>query len=132
VSQVIGAELRFEAIGCVAERCGHHSRIGDDHVEGLTFGPQVIGASAYAFQIGKIEFNQFEASAMGRGVFAHLLCSSFGLVQIPCCTYNVSAVSGKRTRSFNSKSCRNARDQNAFACQIDAGQNVICRRACSK
>jgi hypothetical protein len=82
----------------VAERCGHHSRLGDDNVEGLTFGLQVVSASAYALQAGKIEFNQFEASAMGRGVFARLLGCSFGLVQIPCGTHNGSAVSGKRTR----------------------------------
>jgi hypothetical protein len=43
VSQVIGPELRFEAIGCMAEWCGHHSRTGDDNVEGLIFGPQVWG-----------------------------------------------------------------------------------------
>src|SRR6266536_1433697 len=30
---VIRSELRFEALGGVAERCGHHSGIGDDQVE---------------------------------------------------------------------------------------------------
>jgi len=34
VAQVIGPELCFEAFGCVAERCGHHSSIGDDHIQG--------------------------------------------------------------------------------------------------
>src|SRR5215472_516554 len=37
VAQVIRPELRFEAVGCVAEWCGHHARIGDDSVERLSF-----------------------------------------------------------------------------------------------
>src|SRR5271154_3206308 len=36
VAQVIRAELCFETIGCVAERCGHNSGVGDDHVERLS------------------------------------------------------------------------------------------------
>ena len=35
MAQMIGAELRFEAVRGMAERCGHYSRIGDDHVEGF-------------------------------------------------------------------------------------------------
>jgi hypothetical protein len=59
VAQVIRAELRFESIGCVAERCGHHAGIGDDHVERFRFRQQPVGAGTHAFQVGKIEFNQF-------------------------------------------------------------------------
>ena len=73
MAQMIRAELRFEAVGCVAERCGHHSCIGDDNVEGFAFGQQRVGAGTHAFQVGKVEFNQFEGSAMGRGSF--LTCS---------------------------------------------------------
>src|SRR6266852_1932823 len=36
MAQMIGAELRFKAVRGMAKRCGHHSRISDDHVEGLT------------------------------------------------------------------------------------------------
>ena len=41
VAQVIRAELRFEAVRSVAERCGHHSRICDDNVERFTLWPAV-------------------------------------------------------------------------------------------
>src|SRR5262245_36325957 len=37
VTEVIGAELRFESISRMPKRCCHYSRICDDHVEGLTF-----------------------------------------------------------------------------------------------
>ena len=59
VAQVIRAELRFESIGCVAERCGHHAGIGDDYVERFRLRQEPIGAGTHAFQVGKIEFNQF-------------------------------------------------------------------------
>jgi len=80
VTQMICAELRFEAVSCVAERCGHHSGIGDDHVERFSFSQQPVGTSADAFQVGKIDFNQFEASAIGCGVLSHLLSCGFSLV----------------------------------------------------
>ena len=76
VAQVIRPELRFEAIGGVAERCGHHSCICNHHVEGFTFCQQSVGAGTHAFQIGKVEFNQFDASAIGRGLLSHLLSCS--------------------------------------------------------
>jgi hypothetical protein len=36
VAQLIGAELCFKAVDGMAKRCGHHARVGDDHVEGFT------------------------------------------------------------------------------------------------
>jgi hypothetical protein len=80
VAQVIAPELCFEAVGCVAERCGHHSSIGDDHIERLPVRQQPVGAGAHAFQVGKIEFNEFEPSVIGCGVLSHSLGCSFGLV----------------------------------------------------
>jgi hypothetical protein len=58
----------------------------------------------HAFQVGKIEFSQFEASAIGRRVLLHLLGCSVGLVQIPCRTYNVSAVGRQGARRFHADS----------------------------
>ena len=104
VAQVIRRELRFEAIGCVAERGGHHPGIGHDHVERFSFCQQPVGTGTHAFQVGKIELNQFEASAIGRGVVSHLLGCSCGLVQIPRRPYNLSAVRGQRAPRFHADS----------------------------
>ena len=48
VAEVIRPELRLEAVGCVAERCGHHSCIGDDHLERVPFCQQRVGAGTHA------------------------------------------------------------------------------------
>jgi hypothetical protein len=80
VAQVIGPELCFEAVGCVAELCGHYSGIGDDYIQRFAFLQQPVGSGAHALQVGKIEFNEFEASAVGCGVLSHWLRCSFGLV----------------------------------------------------
>jgi len=76
VAQVIRPVLHFEAIGGVAERCGHHSGISDDHVEPFSLCQQPVGAGTHAFQVGKVEFNQFDASAIGSGFLSHLLSCS--------------------------------------------------------
>ena len=34
--EMIGAELRFEAVGGLALRTRHHAGIGDDHIEGFS------------------------------------------------------------------------------------------------
>jgi hypothetical protein len=93
---------------------------------------QLVGAGTHAFQIGKIEFDEFESSAIGHGVLSHLLGCNFGLVQISRRTYNLSAVRGQGARRFHAKAGRNTRYENPFALQIHAGQNVICGRSCSK
>jgi hypothetical protein len=51
----------------------------------------------YPFQVGQVDFKQFESSAIDCGVFSHLTGSSFGLVQIPRCAYNLSTVFGRMT-----------------------------------
>lgn len=35
VAEVIGAELSLKSIRRMAERCRHHSRVGDDHIKGF-------------------------------------------------------------------------------------------------
>jgi hypothetical protein len=52
VAQVIRPELPFASIGCVAKRCGHHSGIGDDHVERFSLFQQLIGARRHARFLG--------------------------------------------------------------------------------
>jgi len=81
-----------------------HSGIGDDHIQRFPFRQQPVGAGKHAFQVGKIEFNQFEASAIGRGVLSHLLGCSFGLVQIPRRAYNLSPVRSQGPRRFHTDS----------------------------
>src|ERR1700748_706322 len=48
VPEVIGAELRFKTVRSVTKRCGHHTCIGDDHIEGITFFQQPFGTGAHA------------------------------------------------------------------------------------
>ncbi len=57
VAQVIRPKLRFEAVHCLAERCGHHARISDHHVEWFPLGNQFVSARAHTFEAGKIELN---------------------------------------------------------------------------
>ena len=121
---MIRPELRVEAVSRVAERCGHHACIGDDHIERSSLCQKPVGTGTHAFQAGKIEFNQFEASAIGRGVLSHLLGCSLRLVQIP--RYNMSAVGRQGSRRFHAEAGRNTRYENAFVLQIHARQNVIC------
>jgi hypothetical protein len=121
VAQVIRTKLRFEAIGSVAEGSGHHASVGNDYVEGLTFFQELIGAGTHAFEIGKIELNQFQASATGVGIFSHLRSRGLGLGQIARGTYDLGTVRGKGSRSFDAKSGGNARHQDAFSAQIDSG-----------
>src|ERR1700738_2666799 len=79
VAQVIGAELCFKAVRCVSERCGHHARIGDDHVEVFTLCEQFVGTRAHAFEAGEIKLNEPEAPTAGGCVFSHLHGRGFGL-----------------------------------------------------
>src|SRR5260370_32789813 len=106
---MIGAKLSLKAVSRMAKWCGHHAGIGDDHIEGFPFCQQLICARTHALKVGKVEFNQFEPSAIGCGVFSHLLGSSFGLVQIPRRAYNLSAVGGQRPSRFYSEPGGNTR-----------------------
>jgi hypothetical protein len=50
VAQVIGTELRLEAVGHTAKRGGHHTRIGDNNVEGFSFRQKLISAGSHALK----------------------------------------------------------------------------------
>src|SRR5580700_608070 len=132
VAKMIGTELCFEAVDGVAERRGHHSGIGNDHIERLCLRQQSVGTGTHAFQVGKIEFNQFEASATGSRVLSHLLGRGPGLAQIPCCAYDLGAVRGQGACRFHAEPSRSSRYEDPFALQIHAGQDVIRGRSCSK
>src|ERR1700722_2406671 len=69
VTQVIRAELRFEAILCLPERSRHHAGIGDEYIEQTTIGSQLVRSSAHTLQARQIEFNHLETrSALRRGL----------------------------------------------------------------
>jgi hypothetical protein len=50
---VIRPELRFEAVGGVAERCGHHSGISDDHVQGFPFASKWSAQARTLFKLAR-------------------------------------------------------------------------------
>src|SRR5580692_7863324 len=100
---MIGAKLSLKAISRMAKWSGHHASVGDDHIERFPFCQQLISARTHALKVGKIEFNHFETSAIGRGVLAHLLGCSLGLVQIPRRAYNLSTVGGQGSRRFHAE-----------------------------
>lgn len=70
---------------------------------GSPLGQQPVGADTYAFQVAKIEFDQFEAFAIGLGCLSHLLGCGFSLVQITRRAYNVSTMGGQGPRGFNAE-----------------------------
>ena len=47
VAEMVGPELRLEAVGGEPLRAGHDARIGDHHVEGLPPGQEGVGASPH-------------------------------------------------------------------------------------
>jgi hypothetical protein len=120
VSQVISAELRLKAVRRMAKRCGHYSRIGDDHVEGFTFCEQSIGAGSHALKIGQIERKQLEASTIGRRIRLYLRGRRFSLDQIPCRTDDLRALRGKGAGSLHADPSGNASDEDPFALEIHA------------
>src|SRR5580700_4136075 len=108
VTEMICAELRFEAVHRLAERCGHNARIGDHHVKGFLFCQQLIGADAHTFEAGEIEFNELETATAGCRCLSHFRGCRFTLGQIARRTYNVRAVGGKRPRGLHAEAGRNA------------------------
>src|ERR1700739_1222863 len=82
VPQVIGAELHLEMVGRIAERRGHHTCVGDDHIERLALSEQSIGAVSDAREAGQIEFDELEASTIRRRVLSYLSSRRLGLGQV--------------------------------------------------
>jgi hypothetical protein len=125
VAEVIGAELRFEAVGGVTERRGHHAGVGDDDVERFAFGDEFVGSGTDTFEIAEVEFDEFETSAVGGGVFADLRRSGFGFFKIAGGTDDVRAVCGQSARGFNADSGGNAGNEDAFAFEVYPRKNFV-------
>ena len=124
MAKVIRAELGLKSVRCMAEWCGHDSCIGDDHVEGLTFCQQSVGAGAYALKARKIESTKLEAATVGRSVLSHLGGCSFSLGQIACRANNLRAVGRKGSRRLDSEASRNACHENPFPFEIYSGKTI--------
>ena len=126
VSQVIGAELGFKSVSRMSKWSGHHAGIGDDNIEGVTFGEQPVGGGAHTGETGEIEGNKLEASTTFSGILAHLSGCRFRLVQISRRTNYMGAMGGERTRRFHAEPGRDSGYENPLAVQVDTGQNVFC------
>jgi len=119
VAQVIGAELRLEAVSSTAKGGGHHTRVGDNNVERFAPFQEVISAVSHAFKISQVKLNEFESAAFGLTLFAHQCSRRLGLFQVPCRANDLRTMCCERARSLNSQSGRNPGDKNPFALQID-------------
>src|SRR5262245_40336990 len=63
VAQMVGAELGFEAIGCMTEWRGHHAGIRNQHIELRSLCQQRIRARAHTLQAREVELDNLEATA---------------------------------------------------------------------
>jgi hypothetical protein len=76
---------------------------------------------SHALEAGQIQFNQLQTAAIRRSILSYLDRGGFGFGQIARGANNMRTVSRKRTRGFDTKSCRNARDENALSSEIYPG-----------
>ena len=60
VAEVVGAELRLEAVDGGALRAGHHPGVADEHVEHRVVLQEAVGEGADAGQVGQVELAQVE------------------------------------------------------------------------
>jgi len=101
VAEMISAKLRLKTIRRVAEGCGHHACIGDNHVEELPLRQQFIRTFTHAFEASEIERDEFETSAGSRSIFADLCGRRFSFFQIARGTDDLCPVSCQRSRRLN-------------------------------
>src|ERR1700721_889906 len=118
VAQMVGAELRLKPIRRMAERGGHHSGIGDDHVESFALCQQSLGPGTHAFQVGKVECNKLKTSAPGGTVLADLGSCRLRLCQIPRCTHYLGAMPDQGPRGLPPGASRDTGHEDSFALQI--------------
>src|SRR5579871_992239 len=115
MAQMVGAKLSFKAVFGLAKRSGHDACVGDDYVKGLTLGDQGIGAGADILQVGKVELDEFETSAIRGCVFPDLLGGALRLVQVADSANYIRAVRRQGTGGFNSDAGGCAGYENALA-----------------
>ena len=125
VAEMIGAELRLEAVGGAAEGSGHDPGVGDDDVEEAALVEQRVGGGANALEVCEIELDELEAATVGRGFLADFSCGVLCLGEVACGADDVGSVGGERTGGLDAESGGDAGDKDALAAQIDSGENLI-------
>ena len=100
--QMVGSELRLEAIRGMSEGCSHHAGISNHDVEGTAISNQRIGASTHILERREIKLHQREAATI-RGIGTHLRSYPFRLREIACGADHLCAVSSKHSRSFHAQ-----------------------------
>src|SRR4029077_5386458 len=101
MAEVVGAELRLEAVHGVPKWSRHDSCIGYDHVESLPALQEFVGAGADALQTGQIERYQLEAATIPRGSLSPLRGRGFGFLKVPRRSCHLRAVGHKSPRCLN-------------------------------
>src|SRR6266404_6152855 len=125
MTQVIGSELRFEAVLRLALRTGHHAGICDDRVEGFAAREQLVGRLAHTRERCEIRLDQVDTRAARRECF---LERTVRLVQIPRRTNDGGAMRGERARSLNAQARGGAGHKYSLARKVDALEDFVSRR----
>jgi len=81
MAQMIGTELGFKTIRRPAFRAGHHTGIGNDHIERPARPVQPVRAGTHARKRGEIQLDQLEA-ATSRSRVPHYLGSPLSLGEV--------------------------------------------------
>jgi len=129
---MIGAKLSLKAVSRVAERCGHHARVGDDYIEGVPFRQQFITAGTHTLKVSKIEPDQLECATIVCSVLSHLRSRIFSFGKIPRRTHNMCAMCRQRPRRFHAKSGGGTSYENSFAFRFTLDKTSSVVRSCSK
>jgi len=95
---MIGAKLSLKAVSRMAKRCGHHARIGNDHVKRFPFRQQFISASTHTLKVGKIEPISSKLPSLSAASFRNLRSRVISFGQIPRRAHNVRAMCRQRPR----------------------------------
>lgn len=128
VTEMVGAELGFEAVSSFPEWGGHDTSIGDDDVEGLAVGDELVGCGAGTGERREVELDELEAATVRRGIFADFHRGAFGFLQVAGGADDMRSVGDEGAGGFYAQTGRDAGDQDAFAFEIYAGEDIFCGR----
>ena len=124
MAKMVGAELGFEPVRRLTFRASHHPSVGDHHIERLAGGQKRVGAGAHALEVGEVEPDQLQASAVRR-LLPHHGGGRTAFVEIADGADDLRATSGKRPRRLDPEARRRAGDQHPLAAEVDPRQHVI-------
>ncbi len=119
MTEVVGAELGFEAIGGLALRAGHHAGVPDYDVELLAFGDNPVRRLAHAGERCEIDLHEFDVLHAGIAERAPRF------VEIPRGADHGGAVRLEGADRLHAEPGGGARHQDALARQIDVFEDFI-------